>query len=726
MQPQTPPMSSSSQHKPECSDPEYVAIILAATQGARLFPLTSEYPDGMPKHLLPISPLNSTTNNNNNSNSSDKEEGVGGATLLQRLLIKTYNSGFEMVIIAINKEDDMTLPFLLGKNDDNNIGLCKLLSKENETLVSNVLQDDVVTDLEFHGSQSSINSSSSDGAQSSSKKGKSTSSSAQQQRWMHVRVVHLPDTCHGSADALRFLSKDHQINNITTNSDNEDQNDNESTKYQSYIPRTSHAVVMPGDLIMEGDLLTSSQANNSKQGYDGNDIFSLLVQEHRRWNACDNSDCSSSSSACTMLLTNVGAEDKEGVPLKESSKAKTGLLSREEEDMEYIGLSSEICPPLSGSLASSLSSSSHCLDPSRRVVLKRSKIEVEEDEGTGSTPKITVSKSRLHSTGSIKRTSSKGALAQILGGGLSMSSTATKDHSPTISLRTDLHDVHVYVISNWVVFDLLHARPAMQSFQNEVLPLLISRQYRGVEAAFGPTAWKVEENRERLHKVLKELDGEISGNNVVCDKVSKLLGMYASGKMSGGLGRFIPNDMEVDDHQLDSTTPKEADHVSSLLGPPAFPDTKHQFAVSAQVLSREASSLTLRACTLPSLLYGCSATTSSTLKLDPAVSSSIVASGSKLSTKFNSILMSGCTLGEKVQTKACTIGKNVVLGDRTKLNNVLVMDGVKIGSNVVLQNSIVGVGATIGDNCNLKDCQVGPGAVVAIGTKTTEKGESLL
>ena len=71
MQPQTPPMSSSSQHKPVCSDPEYVAIILAATQGARLFPLTSEYPDGTPKHLLPISPLNSTTNNDSSSNSAN-------------------------------------------------------------------------------------------------------------------------------------------------------------------------------------------------------------------------------------------------------------------------------------------------------------------------------------------------------------------------------------------------------------------------------------------------------------------------------------------------------------------------------------------------------------------------------------------------------------------------------------------------------------------------------
>ena len=88
--------------------------------------------------------------------------------------------------------------------------------------------------------------------------------------------------------------------------------------------------------------------------------------------------------------------------------------------------------------------------------------------------------------------------------------------------------------------------------------------------------------------------------------------------------------------------------------------------------------------------------------------------------------MAGCSIGEKAQTKSCTIGKDVVLGDRTRLNNVLVKDGAKIGRNVVMQNSVVGVGAIIGDNCNLKDCNVAPKANIQSGTKTTEKGESLL
>ncbi len=76
------------------------------------------------------------------------------------------------------------------------------------------------------------------------------------------------------------------------------------------------------------------------------------------------------------------------------------------------------------------------------------------------------------------------------------------------------------------------------------------------------------------------------------------------------------------------------------------------FAVSVQVLLKGASLLTLRACMIPLLLYWCGEVTSCILKLDPVASASASASlivpGARLLAKFNSILMLGCTLGEKV------------------------------------------------------------------------------
>jgi hypothetical protein len=715
MQPQTPPTTK------RC-DPEYIAVILAATQGARLYPLTSEYPRGVPKHLLPLSPLNPSCGG---VHSGDENNcGGGAATLLQRLLLKTYDSGFEMVVIAIHKEDTQTIPFLLSANANDGKaaekgGLCTMASNDpifNIDKSSN-FGAGIITDLDFCGVTTSS---------SPYEKKVADKSQLSTKRCMSVRVVRLSGECHGSADALRYLSNNMiDENGGNTSGDSSPSNLDDNSYNGCIIPRTSHAVVMPGDLILEEGLVSGSTAASSGK----NDVLSRLVESHRRWNAGGVE--SSTLAACTMLLSDVGAEDKEGVPLKESSKAKMGLLSREEEDMEYIGLTSEVPPPLSGSLASLSFSKSLSLNggdhspPSRRVVLKRSKLEVEEDEGTGSTPKLSIRKRHLHKVGG-RKNNGNSTLARITSG-LSMSATASTDHSPSLSLRTDLHDVHLYVISNWV-FQLMHARPSMASFQKEILPLLVSRQFRGVEAAFGPTAWKDEGNRDRLRKVLKDLDGENddgfasfgNGHN----KISTLLGMYASGKASGGLENFTPVDAELNPaDEMDKADATSGD-TTSLLALPSFPTSVHPFVVSAQVLSREVSSLTLRACTIPCLLHGCGEITSSTLKMDPKLSASLVPKGVQLATKFNSILLPGCTLGEKVQTKSCTIGNGVSLGDRSKLNNVVVMDGAQIGTNVVMQNSVVGVGAKVGDNCNLKDCVIGPGAVVATGTKTTEKGET--
>ncbi|KAL7534564.1 hypothetical protein ACHAWF_004872, partial [Thalassiosira exigua] len=139
---------------------------------------------------------------------------------------------------------------------------------------------------------------------------------------------------------------------------------------------------MKGDLIIEGSLLSQTDSDKTKYCV-GEDVLPLLVQAYRCWNA-DGSQ-SLTAAACTMLLTDVCVEDKDDVPLKESSTAKMDLISREEEEMEYIGMSSEIPPPLPAPLAclSHPKGLAESVPPSRRVVLKRLKLEVEEDKGTG-------------------------------------------------------------------------------------------------------------------------------------------------------------------------------------------------------------------------------------------------------------------------------------------------------------------------------------------------------
>jgi hypothetical protein len=77
--------------------------------------------------------------------------------------------------------------------------------------------------------------------------------------------------------------------------------------------------------------------------------------------------------------------------------------------------------------------------------------------------------------------------------------TDSVDRTPLVSLRTDLLEVHLYAILNWV-FRVMHARPAsgdaLVPGRGATAPDLAP--VPGVEAAFGLTAWRDKSSRERL------------------------------------------------------------------------------------------------------------------------------------------------------------------------------------------------------------------------------------
>lgn len=291
-------------------------------------------------------------------------------------------------------------------------------------------------------------------------------------------------------------------------------------------------------------------------------------------------------------------------------------------------------------------------------MLKQSKVVVEEDEGIGSTPKLVLPKGRFRHPGGPSST----------------------------SIRTDLHDLHVYALSPWVV-KLLSVRSGLSSLQKELVPLLISRQFRGVASAFGSTALKASpEGREALDDVLSSSPFA--------------LGVSQQGRNS------IADDS---DHQFGGGD-------GPLSSPP--------FAVSAQVLDRISSRLTLRCSTIPAYLYGCREIVANAAKAGTDAQKTIFPEGTHVNSKFQSILLPSSSVGEKVTLKSSTVGKGTKLGSRCRLNNVVIMDGASVGDHCILQNSVLGAGCVIGENCNLNDCQVAPGAEVPSLTK--EKGESFM
>jgi hypothetical protein len=271
-----------------------------------------------------------------------------------------------------------------------------------------------------------------------------------------------------------------------------------------------------------------------------------------------------------------------------------------------------------------------------QIILKRKKKDVEADEHmTGSSAKLQIPKARLR--------------------------------QGEVVIRTEWSDVHVYSFAPWVRQLIVSRTKNLASIQEDLLPLLIARQYRGKRATFGKaglesitTSWKEKADEENAPVA--------SSSNFPADE----------------------ND-DSEKHGLDDKP----------------------YLVQALLLSSKAA---LRAKTIASYLFAC--------KEAIASNDYILPEGAKWNGKFQTLILTGTTLGAKINMKSSTVGINCQLGDKCRLNNVVIMDNVSIGEGCSLQNTIVCQGAKLGNNCNLNDCQVGPGMELPPSTK--EKGESFL
>lgn len=374
---------------------------------------------------------------------------------------------------------------------------------------------------------------------------------------MEIAIVRLATDCPSNVEALRIAMEQ--------------------------VPVTSHMVVFPGDLVVTDATVLKDLVHLHRQ--------SNLTME--RYQQHSSNHTATAPTACTMLLTNVGEVSEQGIPLKESAKQKKGLLSRDDEDIDYI-------------LRDNTSS---------RVLWKQAKIDVEEDkDGVGATPKLELPKSRLLSN---------------------------------CTLRMDWSDVHCYCFAPWVR-TLLQARENLLSIQNDLIPLLVSRQFRGVEATFGS-------------------------------------------------------------HTADQTLLDEA--LTMMKSPIDAKSAATTYTVLAHVSPNAATAF--RANTVASYLYA-----------NKVEQGRAVPPGASYNAKFHSITMPDCTIGDKVTFKTTVIGKNCRLGNKCRLNNVVLMDDCTVGNNTILQNTIVGANCEIGDNCNLNDCQVVGGSKIPDGTK--KKAEAFM
>ncbi len=265
--------------------PEFTAVILAATCGSRMYPLTTSGEDDkdassyLPKHLLPLA----------------------GRPLLHHLLEKLHLSQLKHAVLAISSHDEVTVPSLLE------LGAKPLEFAEKK--FSNV----ETFELSF----------TKDGKKNDTSKTKSKGNmNAQAVSAIVVKVVKLPTDCSGSADALRFISS-LQEEGTSAEPNPTDASGDEMNSNSQIIPDASHVMLMPADLVLYGNLCPASEGDVGKHAATTNaDILASLADIHRE-NYHLGLIGEGPPLAMTLVLSDVGETDSNGIPLKESAKVRT-------------------------------------------------------------------------------------------------------------------------------------------------------------------------------------------------------------------------------------------------------------------------------------------------------------------------------------------------------------------------------------------------------------------
>ena len=241
-----------------------------------------------------------------------------------------------------------------------------------------------------------------------------------------------------------------------------------------------------------------------------------------------------------------------------------------------------------------------------RIILKKSKLDVEEDEDlTGSTAKLEIPKARVR----------QGRLV----------------------VRTDWSDIHVYSLAPWMR-KLIITRTGLSSMQEDVLRLLVSRQFRGKGATFGRSLEDSDSQDEEGKQSLKESVGDLDDPYAVFADVQ----LPKTALRANTFSSYLFACKEV-----------VANGASLAMPPNSKWNGKFQ-------------SLVLDGATL----------------------------GSKI-TMRSTVIAKGCQLGNKCRLSNVIVMDGAVIGDNCSLQNTVIGPGANLGENCSLNDCQVGPGKQI-------------------------------
>mmetsp|Transcript_11886 Transcript_11886/g.17969 ORF Transcript_11886/g.17969 Transcript_11886/m.17969 type:complete len:485 (-) Transcript_11886:169-1623(-) len=272
-----------------------------------------------------------------------------------------------------------------------------------------------------------------------------------------------------------------------------------------------------------------------------------------------------------------------------------------------------------------------------------------------------------------------------------------------VSLRADLNDVGIYVMSHWVV-ELLVANKKLSTFRSDLIPYLVARQGQPASTLFDSLPG-LRHRKRPLHEMEQWLVSMRS--TVPTDHIPTI----SSARNSAG---------ELSDYAVkgdDVAQVSDGDFLRCYAVVVEGPSVNAPVTVSRPLCQNITTIQTYMAMNreFPSRVVSTSSSQPlSCVSLRPT---------DRFLKKEQSVMGDDCTLGEKVTIKQCSVGKGCIIGTKSKINNCVVMSNVEIGDSCTIQNCVISEGTVIESNCNLNECYVGRHARIKEGSRL--KSEAL-
>nr|XP_039261655.1 translation initiation factor eIF-2B subunit gamma-like [Styela clava] len=259
---------------------------------------------------------------------------------------------------------------------------------------------------------------------------------------------------------------------------------------------------------------------------------------------------------------------------------------------------------------------------------------------------------------------------------------------PCIHVRTDLTDVHMYIIRKWVVDYITHNK-SKRSIRGELLPYLVKKQWR------------------KPAEVTKESEISIADpTNTTTDEIeSDPRDIFSYLRQDSAIERVL--NLSLKTKPLLHSGHKTEDQLSvhAYVYEAGFcmrVNTLSAFVEANRLMAKNISIIAPNVAELP-LIHA-------SVKVEE-----------KTQIGSDSMIAEDSVIGTKVSVKRCTIGKHCVIGNQVRLTNCTILDKVVIRDGCTIQNSVICENVEIGEKSTVKDCLVGSQHVLQPGSNITNE-----